>query len=206
MGCKLELQQPCLEVPRQVTCCLGTRVLSSRSSFWWLSGILCTCEQKEEPQQQAEEKPAAAAATATAEKPPPPLEASAKPAPPPPPPAAPQPQKRADGRVIATPYAKKLAKELGVDLASLAGSGPAGRITASDVEATRGNGKGKSKNAHDKAIHSTYKASPMAESRRMAGLLFARRMVKHCPAIDKFVLAILTSSLICHVSHISQVS
>ena len=43
--------------------------------------------------------------------------------------------------VAQTPYAKKLAKDLGVDLAAIAGSGPAGRITASDVEAAR-NGAG----------------------------------------------------------------
>jgi len=48
--------------------------------------------------------------------------------------------KRADGRVIATPYAKKLAKELGVDLATIGGSGPNGRITASDVEAAKSGG------------------------------------------------------------------
>ena len=42
-------------------------------------------------------------------------------APPPPPPPAAAPQKRADGRVVATPYAKKLAKDLGVDLNSVAG-------------------------------------------------------------------------------------
>ena len=42
-------------------------------------------------------------------------------APPPPPPPAAAPQKRADGRVIATPYAKKLAKDLGVDLNNVAG-------------------------------------------------------------------------------------
>lgn len=50
-------------------------------------------------------------------------------------------QPRADGRVVASPYAKKLAKELGVDLASVVGTGPAGRITAGDVEAAKaGNG------------------------------------------------------------------
>ncbi|GKV09045.1 hypothetical protein SLEP1_g20598 [Rubroshorea leprosula] len=38
-------------------------------------------------------------------------------------------------RIVASPYAKKLAKELKVDLAALAGSGPMGRIVAKDVEA-----------------------------------------------------------------------
>jgi pyruvate dehydrogenase E2 component (dihydrolipoamide acetyltransferase) len=49
--------------------------------------------------------------------------------------------KRADGRVIATPYAKKLAKELGVDLSTIAGTGPEGRVTASDIEALKGGGE-----------------------------------------------------------------
>jgi pyruvate dehydrogenase E2 component (dihydrolipoamide acetyltransferase) len=39
-----------------------------------------------------------------------------------------------DGRVLASPLAKKIASELGVDLARVTGSGPAGRITRSDVE------------------------------------------------------------------------
>ncbi|CAF2043828.1 hypothetical protein HID58_034189 [Brassica napus] len=38
-------------------------------------------------------------------------------------------------RVVASPYAKKLAKELKVELAALVGSGPMGRIVAKDVEA-----------------------------------------------------------------------
>eukprot|EP00527_Entomoneis_sp_CCMP2396_P002587 CAMPEP_0198140974 /NCGR_PEP_ID=MMETSP1443-20131203/4047_1 /TAXON_ID=186043 /ORGANISM="Entomoneis sp., Strain CCMP2396" /LENGTH=592 /DNA_ID=CAMNT_0043803567 /DNA_START=200 /DNA_END=1975 /DNA_ORIENTATION=- len=38
-------------------------------------------------------------------------------------------------RVVASPLARKKAGELGLDLASIAGSGPDGRITASDVEA-----------------------------------------------------------------------
>ena len=41
---------------------------------------------------------------------------------------------RADGRIIATPYAKTLAKKLGVSLDKIGGTGPNGRITAADVE------------------------------------------------------------------------
>ncbi len=48
---------------------------------------------------------------------------------------------RSNGRVIASPRAKKLAKELKVDLNSLQGSGPHGRIVAEDVEAAAGKAK-----------------------------------------------------------------
>ncbi|XP_006307286.2 dihydrolipoyllysine-residue acetyltransferase component 5 of pyruvate dehydrogenase complex, chloroplastic [Capsella rubella] len=43
-------------------------------------------------------------------------------------------------RVVASPYAKKLAKELKVELAGLVGSGPMGRIVAKDVEAAVSDG------------------------------------------------------------------
>ncbi|RCV35967.1 hypothetical protein SETIT_7G281700v2 [Setaria italica] len=68
-------------------------------------------------------------------------EASPPPPPPPPPapvavsaPAPPSPAAQDGARVVASPYAKKLAKDLGVDLFSVTGSGPGGRIVAKDVE------------------------------------------------------------------------
>ncbi|KAF3445460.1 hypothetical protein FNV43_RR10636 [Rhamnella rubrinervis] len=42
-------------------------------------------------------------------------------------------------RIVASPYAKKLAKELKVDLGRVVGSGPLGRIVAKDVEAALSN-------------------------------------------------------------------
>ena len=41
---------------------------------------------------------------------------------------------KAGGRIIASPRAKRLAKELGVDLAGITGSGPNGRIVEADVK------------------------------------------------------------------------
>ncbi|VDD95661.1 unnamed protein product [Enterobius vermicularis] len=77
---------------------------------------------KESPAPKAEPKPASAAAPAVSA----PTAAAAN-----------QPQavsKPAEGgRVVATPYAKKLAAERGIDLSSIAGSGPGGRILAADV-------------------------------------------------------------------------
>lgn len=50
--------------------------------------------------------------------------------------ATPTPPK--NGRIIASPRARKLAKELNLDLALLTGSGPNGRIIAEDVETASG--------------------------------------------------------------------
>ncbi len=41
---------------------------------------------------------------------------------------------RAEGRVKASPLARRIARERGIDLASLSGTGPEGRIVAEDVE------------------------------------------------------------------------
>ena len=104
------------------------------------SGNVAAPAAKEVPKEETAkvEAPVAAAKTeASASSPPPPPTPAPAPAAP-----APVPQKRAVGRWFATPYAKKLAKELGVDLNSIAGSGPAGRITASDVEGFKKGGNG----------------------------------------------------------------
>jgi pyruvate dehydrogenase E2 component (dihydrolipoamide acetyltransferase) len=90
-----------------------------------------------------------APAVAPAAPAPSPVEEAIVPPPPPPPTAAPvvatpvavstpSPEVDGDRRIIATPYAKKLAKQLKVDLARVTGSGPSGRITATDVEAAAG--------------------------------------------------------------------
>lgn len=75
------------------------------------------------------DEPATSAPAATESASPAPAEASSAPTPVP---AAPQ---SSDGsRVKASPLARKIAGELGVDISSLSGTGPAGRIVAADVE------------------------------------------------------------------------
>ncbi|SET83805.1 pyruvate dehydrogenase complex dihydrolipoamide acetyltransferase [Oceanicella actignis] len=49
--------------------------------------------------------------------------------------AAPAPAAAGGGRIFASPLARRLARELGVDLAAIKGSGPHGRIVRADVEA-----------------------------------------------------------------------
>ena len=88
--------------------------------------------------------PPKAAAEAPAPKPvappaaaPPALAATPKPVPaatPAPQAVAAAPQKNGHGRIFSSPLARRLAKEAGIDLSRIAGSGPHGRIIAHDVE------------------------------------------------------------------------
>jgi pyruvate dehydrogenase E2 component (dihydrolipoamide acetyltransferase) len=93
-------------------------------------------------------KPAAAPAKPTASAAPPPPQAApapkAAPTPRPAPPSAPQaPVAHAPGanRVFSSPLARRLAKEAGIELGRIQGSGPHGRVIARDVEAAK-SGKG----------------------------------------------------------------
>jgi pyruvate dehydrogenase E2 component (dihydrolipoyllysine-residue acetyltransferase) len=85
----------------------------------------------------AKPAPAPAAAVAPAAKPatPPPAAAPAPQA------AAPAPQTNGHARIFSSPLARRLAKEAGIDLARINGSGPHGRIIAHDVEDAK-SGKG----------------------------------------------------------------
>jgi len=51
-----------------------------------------------------------------------------------PPPAAPKPQSPSVERILASPLARRLARDNGIDLKSVKGSGPRGRVVKADVE------------------------------------------------------------------------
>ena len=89
---------------------------------------------------QAKAPSAPAAAPAPAPAPAPTPAAVQAPAPTPAPVAAPAPSAPLvnEGRIVASPRAKKLASQMGVDLATVRGSGPHGRIQAEDVEQASG--------------------------------------------------------------------
>ena len=94
-----------------------------------------------EAKAKAPSAPAAAAAPAQAPPAPAPSPAPTASAPTPAPtPVAPTPVSAVvnDGRIVASPRAKKLATQMGVDLATVRGSGPHGRIQAEDVEKATG--------------------------------------------------------------------
>jgi len=84
-------------------------------------------------------QPAAVPAPPRAQPQPPPAAAAAAS---PPPAAQPEPEKRAanGARIFASPLARRVAQNAGIDLASLQGSGPRGRIIKSDVEAAASKG------------------------------------------------------------------
>ena len=79
--------------------------------------------------------PVAAPAPAKAEAPKP-APAAAAPVPAPAP-AAPAPAAANGARIFASPLAKRIAKEKGIDLSALKGSGPHGRIVRADVDAAK---------------------------------------------------------------------
>jgi len=95
--------------------------------------------QAKAPQAPAAAAPAAAPQAAAAPAPAaPPAPAPVMAAPAPVPVTVSAPASSASGRVVASPRAKKLAAQLGVDLGALRGSGPHGRIQADDVLAAKG--------------------------------------------------------------------
>ena len=61
--------------------------------------------------------------------------------------AAPKAAGASGDRVVASPLAKKRAEELGLDISSIAGTGPGGRITAGDVEGAAKGGAAPAKKA-----------------------------------------------------------
>ena len=86
-----------------------------------------------------------------------------------PPAAQESPRPAADGgeRVKASPLARKVASELGVDLSGIAGSGPAGRIVRADVEA---------------AAASPQKAKPSSDASAAAALAESVKAKSPAPA------------------------
>jgi pyruvate dehydrogenase E2 component (dihydrolipoamide acetyltransferase) len=54
--------------------------------------------------------------------------------------AAPAPRSNGHGRIFASPLARRLAKDAGIDIARVAGSGPHGRVIARDVEQAKAGG------------------------------------------------------------------
>jgi pyruvate dehydrogenase E2 component (dihydrolipoamide acetyltransferase) len=109
------------------------------------------------------------------ESPPPPLKAKSEPS---------------NGAAVkASPLAKRLATELGVDLSAVRGTGPDGRIVKEDVEAAA---KGKSTTARPAAAPARRSGGPateVIEPNRMQATI-ARRMVEAKTAVPEFTVTV----------------
>jgi pyruvate dehydrogenase E2 component (dihydrolipoyllysine-residue acetyltransferase) len=109
--------------------------------------------------------------------------------PPPSPKATAAPSNGAGGAVKASPLAKRLAAELGVDLAGVTGTGPEGRIVKEDVEAAA---KGKSTSGTARPAPARRTEGPeteVVEPNRMQATI-ARRMVEAKNAVPEFTVTV----------------
>lgn len=86
-------------------------------------------------------------------------QAESKPAPA----AAPAPAPKEGDRVIASPLAKRLAAEKGVDLAAVQGSGPRGRIVKADIEGAKAGTAKPAAPANDTAAPASAVPAPVAK-------------------------------------------
>jgi pyruvate dehydrogenase E2 component (dihydrolipoamide acetyltransferase) len=139
-------------------------------------------EEPKEEKPKAEEKEEKKAAPPKTEKKAEPVEAGVSPAQPARPP--PQPE---EARVKASPVARRIAADLGVDLSSVRGTGPEGRVTETDVRAAA-----KSKPAAPAAkIPAAVKAGESARI-QLSGMrrIIAQRLVESLGPIPHFYLNI----------------
>ncbi|MEA2644217.1 MAG: hypothetical protein QOG08_1243 [Chloroflexota bacterium] len=93
------------------------------------------------------------------------------------------------GTVKASPLAKRLAAQLGVDLASLKGSGPAGRIVREDVEAAAKSKGGAARPAAAPARRADGPETEVIEPSRMQATI-ARRMAESKSTVPEFTVTV----------------
>ena len=91
----------------------------------------------------------------------------------------------ADGRVKASPYVRKLARERGLALGQVAGTGPNGRIVARDLE-----GVGATQVARPVGITAGALAPPVAHPLSMMRKTIARRLTESKQTVPHFYLTI----------------
>jgi pyruvate dehydrogenase E2 component (dihydrolipoamide acetyltransferase) len=149
------------------------------------AALALVLEDGEEPPANADTPPAgeAKAAAPAAEAPAKPAASApaATPAPAPAAPTTPAPA-AASSRIKASPLARKIAKEKGVDLARVTGSGPGGRIVKKDVDnAPAGGGGGGSLGLLPPAMAKPDRSVPLSGMRRViaARLLESKTTIPH---------------------------
>ncbi len=96
------------------------------------------------------------------------------------------PEPAADGRVKASPYVRKLARERGLSLATLAGSGPNGRIVARDLDGAKPAAAPAGGGAGSDAARAEPEVRPLSMMRKT----IARRLTESKQTVPHFYLTI----------------
>ena len=113
------------------------------------------------------------------------VEAAAAPAPAPAPTApAPAAPSADGGRVKASPLARRLAEEMGVDIGTVAGSGPGGRVVKRDIEAARAAGPSAHAAPTWTADETEYEDIPTSQMRKT----IAKRLITSIGPVPTFYL------------------
>lgn len=96
----------------------------------------------------------------------------------------PAPAASGDGRVKASPLARRLAEEAGLDLARIEGSGPGGRVVKRDVESAKEAGVGAPASPTWTSDEAEYEDVPISQMRKA----IAKRLVQSIGPIPTFYL------------------
>jgi pyruvate dehydrogenase E2 component (dihydrolipoamide acetyltransferase) len=108
--------------------------------------------------------------------------------------ARPKEEKREEARVKASPVARRVAAELGVDLASVKGTGPDGRVTETDVRGAAKSGAAVADRGRAKAESKAALSIEAGESARiqLSGMrkIIAQRLVESLGPVPHFYLTI----------------
>jgi pyruvate dehydrogenase E2 component (dihydrolipoamide acetyltransferase) len=102
--------------------------------------------------------------------------------------APPAPRTAREGRVKASPLARRLAAELGVDLATLAGSGPNGRVIRADVEGSTARAPAVANRAGSESNAGSAKGEPTRRELTRVQRTIARRMAESRATVPDFEL------------------
>lgn len=101
------------------------------------------------------------------------------------------------GKVLATPVSRKMAKDLGVDINTIKGTGPMGRVMKSDIQAAADATKGSPKSAEKPVAAAPEKATAVA-SERSGG--YAKHAIPQMDRTERVPMTMLRKTIAANMS------